>query len=263
MRAVSLFALFLPILLAGCGPRYEVVTTRVPLALGDSTVTLVLHEAGAPGLTYLNLHDDENTSVEAALRVIGEWGGRVIELQQSGRRNLAFAVDDTVYAVDPNRLFTDAGRTASLDTLSAATDTARAAVGAFARALLDRYALDALGVIVTLHNNTDDRYSTLSYIGDGDYAGEALFAHLSAEHDPDDFFFVTDLDLYNALRSDGFNVVLQDNARATDDGSLSVYAAQLGVPYVNVEAEHGHLRQQIEMIEHLHRLLAAAEAPAP
>jgi hypothetical protein len=34
----------------------------------------------------------------------------------------------------------------------------------------------------------------------------------------------------------------------TDDGSLSVYCAQLGIPYVNVEAQHGHIWRQLYML---------------
>ena len=40
-------------------------------------------------------------------------------------------------------------------------------------------------------------------------------------------------------------------ALATDDGSLSVYAGQRGRPYVNVEAQHGHAREQRRMFEAL------------
>ena len=242
-------------LLAGCGPKYEIRTARLPLTLGDSTAQLLVHEAEAPGPTYISVHDNEDTAVEAALNVIGHHGGRVVELQHNGERNMQFSVEDTVYTVDPNRIFTDAGIRASLDTLSTYSDAAHAAVRAFAETLLDRYALADLGVVVTIHNNTGENYSILSYLDDGDYAMDALFTHLSAEDDPDDFFFVTDRALYDALRAGGFNVVMQDNARVTDDGSLSVYAARAGVPYVNVEAQHGHFEQQARMIEYLHRLL--------
>ena len=63
--------------------------------------------------------------------------------------------------------------------------------------------------------------------------------------------FVTDRALYDALVGEGFNAVLQDNDAATDDGSLSVWAAREGVPYVNVEAQHGHRAEQAAMIDAL------------
>lgn len=60
---------------------------------------------------------------------------------------------------------------------------------------------------------------------------------------------------YEALAAEGFAVVLQDNERAADEGSLSVWAARQGIPYVNVEAEHGQRDRQVEMLEALARVL--------
>jgi hypothetical protein len=45
-------------------------------------------------------------------------------------------------------------------------------------------------------------------------------------------------------------VVLQHH-RPQDDGSLSVYAAKKKIPYINIEALHGHLDEQIRMLETL------------
>jgi len=38
------------------------------------------------------------------------------------------------------------------------------------------------------------------------------------------------------MKAQLLNVVLQSNTSVTDDGSLSVYAAQQGKPYINCEA---------------------------
>src|SRR5690606_3176038 len=95
--------------LAGCSPGLAVRSERHALRLGETTVPVVVHAAEAAGLTYLNLHDDEGTSVAAALRVVRRHGGRVVELRHTGARNVAFTVDGRAYAADPNRIFTDAG----------------------------------------------------------------------------------------------------------------------------------------------------------
>jgi hypothetical protein len=239
---------------------HAVTTTSTSFALGDSTVDVVVHQSAVPGLTYLNLHDNEQTAVEAALSVLRREGGRLVELQHTGERNLTFALDDSLYVFDPNRMFTDAGLRASLDTLSTATDTAHAVVRAFADSVLAIYRPDTLAAVVTVHNNTQNRYSVLSYADGGDYEDDALFVYVSGDDDPDDFFFVTDEALYNALREEGFSAVLQDNRQATDDGSLSVYCGQRGLPYVNAEAQHGHFAEQVKMLRFLHELLFA---PAP
>ena len=245
-------------LLTGCGPKYEINETRTPIIIGDATVDVVVHATEAPGLTYINLHDNEDTAVEAARAVIGHYGGRIIELQHTGERNVQFGLKDSTYVFDPNRIFSDAGIAATLDTLGVYSDSAHAVVRTFADTLLSFYDLPSTDVVVTVHNNTENNYSALSYVDEGEYAVDARFTTVTDQHDPDDFFFVTDLDLYNQIRQAGFNVVLQDNAFVTDDGSLSVYAAQLGVPYVNVEARHGHHQEQVVMIEFLHELLGVA-----
>ena len=54
--------------------------------------------------------------------------------------------------------------------------------------------------------------------------------------------------LYEKFKNLGYNTVLQNNATMTDDGSLSVLAGQQNIPYVNVEAQHGHLEEQVEML---------------
>ena len=55
-----------------------------------------------------------------------------------------------------------------------------------------------------------------------------------------EFYFITTARLYGLLTPTGFNVILQNNAKATDDGSLSVYFGQRNIEYVNIEAQHGH-----------------------
>lgn len=60
--------------------------------------------------------------------------------------------------------------------------------------------------------------------------------------------FVTDHKILHALIVGQYNVVLQANETMTDDGSLSVYCAKLGIPYVNVEAQYGHIWLQMYML---------------
>ncbi len=227
------------------------VTSR-ELRLGDSPVTLRTHQRGAGGAPVafhaLNLHDNESTSVDAALDVVRQRGGRVVELVHSGDRNATFQVGGQSFTADPNRMFTDAGRARTLASLSRDTPQARAALAAFADTVLAAYTAPGPAVVVTLHNNTPDGYSARSYQAGREYETDAAAVTVHPGSDPDDFFFVTDRGLYDALVARGFNAVLQDNAAATDDGSLSVWAAQNGAPYVNVEAQHGHRDQQARMI---------------
>ena len=239
-------------------PFRSVDTLRV--RAGETAVGVVVHRVdrpGAPGqpaaplFNALNLHDDEGTSVDAALAVARETGGRVVELVHTGDRNLTFAAGGRRYVADPNRMFTEAGRRRTLAALSTADPAGLDALAALADAVLAVYTEVRPPVVVTLHNNTEGRYSARSYAPGADYAGDAAAVTVHDGTDPDDFFFVTHRPLYDALVARGFNAVLQDNAAATDDGSLSVWAAREGVPYVNVEAQHGHAAEQARMIRAL------------
>jgi hypothetical protein len=260
LRAAGLaWALLLGVGPAAAQPADSLVAAEHPLALGDSVVHVAVVErslvsAGYPSwLDLLVLHDDENTAVEAGRSFVEAHGGRLVELRAQGERRVAFALDGLAFSVDPNRIFTDPGARRTLE-----ADSTHAGAAALARlfgdALVAVYAPDS--VVVTLHNNTADRYSARSYAEGGEYARDAEAVHLEPDADPDDFFFVTERALYDALAAGGFNVVLQDNQRVTDDGSLSVWAARAGLPYVNVEAEHGHLDEQLRMLEALAAVLA-------
>jgi hypothetical protein len=212
----------------------------------------VVHRADEPGLAYLNLHDDENTSVLAALALARIDGGVVYELQHDGSRNLTFQLNDSSYTVDPNRIFTDRGIDITLARHGSTSTQARDAVRSFADSLLSLVGFREMAVVVTIHNNSEEGYSALSYHENGDLSSDARAVHLIPDEDPDDFFFVTTEALYDTLRARDANVVLQDNIFAQDDGSLSILAGRDGIPYVNVEAQHDHVDAQREMLALLH-----------
>lgn len=121
-------------------------------------------------------------------------------------------------------------------------------VRTFSDTLLEMMQVDSQKLLIALHNNLEDGYSMASYRVDSVYEREALSIYVGWHPDPDDFYFVTDRRIFEALQPNHYHVVLQDNAMMTDDGSLSVYCGQRGIQYVNVEAQHGHLEEQKKMI---------------
>ena len=233
---------------------YDITTELISLPIGQSTVDLVVHRADERGLAYLNLHDDEDTSVDAALALVRTHGGVVFELQHGGSRNLTFRLNDSSYTVDPNRIFTDSGIDLTLNRHGSTNTQAHEAVRSFSDSLLSLVGFREMAVVVTIHNNSEGGYSALSYDENGDLSSDARSVHLVPDEDPDDFFFVTTDALYDTLRARDANVVLQDNLLAQDDGSLSVLAGRDGIPYVNVEAQHDHVDVQRGMLALLHSL---------
>jgi hypothetical protein len=251
-RAALLTAL---LLLAGCA-------TSDPLRHVEIET---LHGTPGPGsLLLLNLHENESTSVEAARQYLAETDAAsavLVKLGHQGERNLSFQLGGATYRVDPNRIFSDGGTERSIRALSDSAQATRAEqatehVRGLATELLRSTSLDRARYVIALHNNTDANYQSASYLPDSVYAAEAADVSLNPDRDPDDFFFVTESWLFDGLAERGFNVVLQaPPAEATDDGSLSVYAGAEGIGYVNVEAQHGHLDEQVEMLRALVPLL--------
>jgi len=239
-------AMFMP---SCSGSGQDCVSSGEVYRIGDREIEVVEHSCGEKGPTIFNMHDDENTSVKAALEVIRKRGGRLIELRHTGERLVTFRIGSETYTVDPNRIFTDEGTRKTLEKYSSYSPPAFEAVRSFADKLLRDYGLDATGLIITAHNNGADEYSAASYLPGAVYETDAAGVYIAEGSDPDDFFFVTTQKAYNGLKKAGFNVVLQNNDTVTDDGSLSVLAGRKNIPYINCEAEKGHLQEQVKMLE--------------
>lgn len=242
-------------------PARPVKTTTHVLPLGGAKINVA--ESRSPGapLLYVNLHDDENTSAQAGLELLGRTGGRLLELRHSGRREVVFELGARTYRFDPNRIFTRRGVEQTLAKLSQRDAEAERLVERFAADLLALYKIDQAETVVALHNNGEKGYSALSYTAGQPLAGDAEDVFIAPDRDPDDFFFVTERSVFEALRKQGSNVVLQDNRRVTDDGSLSVYCGRAGTRYINVEAKHGHLSEQIKMLDELAEALRELGPP--
>jgi hypothetical protein len=253
MRA-SLSLIVCAIVLVGC--RTSALTEdRVELAIGESSINVVTVTSRDRGQTWINIHENERTSVDAALEVIERVGGKVIFLEHGGERNISFEMDGETYIVDPNRIYTEAGIRATLENLGPISEEAVAEVQRFSSELIAHLGLDTMHVALTIHNNRAGGYSAASYMPGEAYENDAADVRIHEGVNTDDFFFITEEAWVEPLAQAGFNVVLQDNTQVTDDGSMSVYCGQRGIPYVNVEARHGHLDAQVAMIEFLDRFL--------
>jgi hypothetical protein len=234
-------------------PRFNFI--RMKLSIGETNASVLVFQHRKPSPTFINVHDDENTSVEAGKAVIEETSGRLIELAHSGKRHLRFTIDGKSYAVDPNRIFSESGIRSTLERQGDYSPEAHQAVKQFALQLLERFALPKEPVIVALHNTVDGNYSIESYRPGAQHAAAASDLHISPNRSRYDFFYVTDRRFFNYLKARDFNVIFQDNSDVPDDGSLSVYFATKGIPYLNIEAQLGQLDRQIEMVRAARQML--------
>ena len=224
--------------------------------LYETRFTVVRHEYEPGGMLFYNMHDNENTGVDAARKVLKRKGGVLYELVHSGKRNIEFVVDTATVEVDPNRIYTIAGVEKKMLEQGISDTAVFAKVYEAGVNLVELLDVDQQNIVITLHNNTNDNYSFESYLVNGEYASDAIATHSGRNKDPDEFYFVTSWGLFEKLKGTGFNIVLQDNTNVTDDGSLSVYCGFRGIEYVNIEAQHGHKSRNKKMIR---RLIKAIE----
>jgi len=228
--------------------------TRVrTVMVGDTALQLLHWRSGPCGLRWINLHEDEQTSVQAAWHLLAGQAGELIGLRAQGHRLVRARLGWRPIVFDPNRIFTDAGLQATLRRHASDTAAARAAVTGLRDAVLQALQRPDAGTaapIVALHNNRGGAYDVHAYLPGGAHAADAqavAVAPAGQGQVAQDFFLVTRRAHFEALRDAGFNTVLQSES-PIDDGSLSVYCHRLGLAYVNVEAGACRLAAQVAML---------------
>lgn len=223
--------------------------------VGKTLVRIETKKFGNNPVYAVNLHGNESTSVAAAEKVFAETGGTIIRIINPERRNVGFLFKGDSIFVDPNRIYTRKGIRATLQSLNTKfkSGTVKEVKG------LGKYIISKIpttgAAVIALHNNTEGNLSILSYMEGGSYAGDAAENHQGI-NDPDDFFVTTSKEIFDKLKTLGHNVTLQHNKKVKNDGSMSVYYGKKGISYVNVEAEHGHLDEQVKMIRDLLQILS-------
>lgn len=223
---------------------HQLVASR--LVMGDSAVFLISGRHDEGGILLLNVHENEQT----ALQVMYEKGKSdslpFLFLHQAGQRRIFYSVNDSVHSVDPNRIFSEVGIEKSLEDSMYCTSAGVRLAVQLAHSVLRR--VQGREWVVTLHNNTDENYSILSYAEGGEEEMNAQDILIMQDEDPDDFILTTSKPLFDKLKNARVNIVLQSQ-NPVDDGSLSVYCEEHQIPYVNIEAEHGHLAKQQRLLD--------------
>ncbi len=219
--------------------------------LGDKTLPIrILQYGNVKDIVCINLHDNENTAVEAAQSVLELRGGILIMIGNNGQRNIRFGFRESAYTFDPNRIFSRTGIEQTLSENSQPDQWAVLEVEKFADRLLRLIPGDPT-CIIALHNNTEEAYSVRSYLPGSDRQSDAKAVYMNPRQDVDDFALTTDSLLYHTMAELGYNSILQDNRKVKEDGSLSVYYGEKGKSYINIETQHGHQKQYIEMLDKL------------
>jgi len=225
----------------------------VPLA--DTSVVFHWHRPDNHRLMFLVIHDDENTSTRVAYSAMDDFGASLVEMKNDGKYHFTLYADSLAYIFNPNRIFSLNGIEGTLAQMGPCTPEVVEKISHFSGQVAGAFFYEP-EFIVALHNNRNGGFSIESYLSDSLLMLVADEVFVNPEKDPDDFFYVIDPYHYEVLSKKGFNVILQTQKPFEDDGSLSVWCARLGVPYINVEAEHGRDDEQMLMLEAIRELLS-------
>lgn len=222
--------------------------------IGDSTIQ-ILQEYGEVDdkILFINVHEDEQTSIDAVYQFAITNPLHFVRLKHNETRRIDFSLRGHNYSVDPNRIYTRKGRRKTLKDGGKFSLKAAKSIRLFADTLLNY--LNDRSVIIAVHNNTDVNYSINSYLPEGDEAKNTAEVYINPEMDPDDFVYTTEQHFFDKLKEMKINVILQDNQKYVNDGSLSVYCGVNGIPYINIEAQKGHYEEQLLLIEQVLSIL--------
>ena len=228
---------------------------RTDLRLGNDSVGIITYENNTLNtdfMTYFHPHQDELTSMEVTKKIVDKYGGRLISLKQGNSpiRNINFTLDDKSYSLDPNRMFAKIGIEKNLGTK--ARDVIIAVQHFASEVARIIFSSVANNLIIAVHNNYNQGgYSIESYKPGSSLADDAIDLYVNPENGTGDFFYVTEKDLFEIIKINKYNVVLQNNKTVEEDGSFSVYSERKGLRYVNIEAKRGNYNQQLDMLEFL------------
>lgn len=261
LPSMGVVCLGIAFLSMGVAPHwYTVASCRVDMILGDeargaTSYSFQKTSSSNPlPYTFCVLHENEETAADCVQQFLREIGGTLWEVKSTGNRNVSFKLKKKKYSFDPNRIYTPSGISNTLRDFSRQySDDAFSQVSVFAKKITDSLFYQN-NVLVSVHNSSDAKFSIRTYLPDSTLANTAADVYINEANDEDEFFYVTLRSDFQQLKTQGFNVVLQ-NPDAPDDGSLSIFCGNNKIRYINIEAQHGHRSEQLTMLYAAHSLL--------
>ncbi len=235
--------------------RQQPFQEKISLSCGEQTVEVSKYTGTSDSLcAFINVHEDEQTSIEALRKFAADRRINYLFLHHNGERRISFELNSIPYSIDPNRIFTHTGLRKTLEDGGEWSESAQQTIRKFSQRLIRQ--LKGYRYLIAMHNNTPDNYSILSYLPGGDEAVNTEEVYVNPDMDPDDFIYTTDAGIFHQLKKLKINVILQDNRNFVDDGSLSVYCGMHDIAYLNIETQHGHLAEQLQLMELVRKILS-------
>lgn len=246
------------------------------ILLGKDTVYLRIYSKPGKNIVYAHVHENETASLEAGLKMIEKYGGKLVTLEHSfdgtKNRNVRFTYRKTKYQFDPNRIYTadDKVLKASI-TVVEGTGKVDYVILKMVKRLAKQIwtELNDYPLIIALHNNKNtpaectnmwffwnrlepESYNITSYVKKNDQSSDSNKScaeiYINPAVNNSEFFIVTQKEDFDMFVRKKYSVVLQ-NANPVDDGSMSVFATGFGKRYINSEAKQGRVVEQEAMLE--------------
>jgi hypothetical protein len=201
-------------------------------------------------VSFIHVHENETTALEAAHWLLDSVKKACLTTWKSQQqRFINFTFENKAFRFDPNRIYTAVGLKATLGINLTKQKAVFDHVQTIANLFLQQYIIGKKAIIA-VHNNTDaGGLSVKSYSSKGIYTKDAETVYINPKKDTDDFFYTTESTFFNYVKNKGYNVVLQNNKKVTDDGSLSVFCGSHNISYINIETQFEHLQEQKEMLQ--------------
>jgi hypothetical protein len=246
---MKLNLLFLGLIL--CCSKIALSQQKISITVGASVVSLELLDYSNNDLLFVNLHNNEVTSIQAIKQVLLNPSAKYLGILSGGTREVNLSENGRTITFDPNRIYTKTGIEKTLKNYHCNTDSNFKVVEMFSKELLKYFSKAKL--LVAVHNNSDGGFSINSILKDMKTKKDAKEIFVNPNNDEDDFYYVTEKSKFDYFKIKGYNVVLQDNKHVENDGSLSVYCGRKNISYINIECQNNHLDEQIKMIQEIYK----------
>lgn len=221
--------------------------TGLPLTAGTKKYCGIRFRTLSKGRSsrrYFWIHGDETTARDVLTAHMKKFKGKALLVDNPTRVIQAGAL-----TFDPNRMFTEEGLERNLKRLNPeASEAERRRIHKMVakdREKLLRYLTPPKGGLLTVVHNNSRGYSVK------DEVPISNDVSLAMPDTPNDFLLCTDARDFAVLKTSPFNVVLQNEPKGEEDGSLSRLAAARRIRYVNIEAAKGREESQRAMLEWL------------
>ncbi len=227
-------------------------TTKAPVnrsffRIGDQLITLEkFNKQSGNDYVLVDLYNDNAMAQYLAMVMVREEETGLVRLSNSGREVEADLFDKKV-VFDPDAIFTSWGRRLHLKANHCWSKAADEYLQQFARFVLDEIPEQKTIVMMTEGTPMSE------YISSGGQEKTVKEYHQASVSNAG-YFITGDDVIYNKLKKEGQNVVLQNDRRLEDDGSLVVYCAKTNRSFlklVNVE----RAARATDMLEVMHKVL--------